>query len=284
MALTPPIKYDIYNAISTKKLAIVVDIAGLDYLTSTTIGRQLQYGDPFVYGDPITYGGIVPIGTAPGERGQRVLLDLNGSSMTIAQRLEPEQGRASISTLSMTFIDKDQYMTRAVTPGVILDEILGKEVKVWLGYADNCSFPKDYYVVWRGRVAQINPEIGRITLQFTDPNLGKRQQVFYSAQTKLSGGLTAIASTVNVVSNSDFTKKIMGPSGTYEQNVKTYLKIEDEFIEYQQTGSEGTGFGVNQFLNVVRGARGTTPAIHNVNSDVNAYAEVSGHADRKSVV
>lgn len=273
----PPVKYDIYNSISTKKLAIVVDIEGLDYLTSTTIGRVLQYGDPFVYGDPITYGGIVPIGTNPGERGQKILLDLNGSSMTISQRLEPEQGRASISTLAMTFIDKDKYMTRACTPGKIIDEILGKEVKIWLGYAQT-SFPEDFYVVWRGRVAQINPEIGRISLQFTDPNLGKRQQVFYSGQTKLGGNITALDTTIPVVSNTDFHRKILGPDSTYDQTVKTYIKIEDEFIEYQQSGSEGTGFGVNQFLNVQRGARATTPAIHAVDADVDSYLEIAGHA------
>lgn len=274
----PPIKYDIYNAISTKQLAIVCDIEGLDFLTSTTIGRVLQYGDPFVYGDPLLkYGGLVPVGSAPGERGQKVLLDLNGSSLTISQRLEPEQGRAAISTLSMCFIDKDQYMTQAVTPGKIIDEILGKEVKIWLGYG-NTSFPEDYYVVWRGRVAQVNPEIGRISLQFTDPNLGKRQQVFYAGQTKLGSTITSGDVNIPVTSNTDFHKKIAGPSGAYDTTVKTYIKIEDEVIEYQQVGSEATGFGVNSFVNVLRGQRGTTAAGHPVDADVNSFLQIEGHA------
>jgi len=274
----PPVNYLISNDSNSKKLAIVCDIEGLDFLTSTTIGRTLRYGDPVSYGDPgLLYGGTIPVGSSPGERQQKVLLNLDASSLTISQRLEPEQGRAAISTLSMGFIDKDKYMTRAVTPGLLIPEILGREVKVWLGYAQN-SFPEDYYVVWRGRVAQVNPGMGVITLQFTDPNIVKRQQIFYTAQTALSGSITNVATTINVDANTDFHKKILGPDGTYDQFVQTYLKIEDEFIEYQQSGFEATGFGVNQFLNVVRGARSTTPAAHADGETVDSYVQISGRA------
>jgi hypothetical protein len=275
---TPPPNYLLYNSLSTKKLAVVVDIPGLPYLVSTQIGRILRYGDPFDYGDPtISYGGLVPIGTAPGERGQKILLNLDTSSLTIAQTLEPEQGRASISTLSMAFIDKDQFMTQAVTPGFIIDEILGKEVRIWLGY-DQTSFPEDYYIVWRGRVSQVNPKIGVITLQFVDPNIVKRQNIFYAAETATLGATLATDTTINVDTNGDFHKKILGPDGTYDQSVKCYLKIDDEYIEYQQTGFEATGFGVNQFLNVSRGARGTIAAAHDDNATVDAFLELSGHA------
>lgn len=274
----PPANYQIYNDLQSKKLAIVVDIAGLDYLTSTTIGRVLQYGDPYNYGDPgLLYGGLVPIGTNPSERGQKILLNLDGSSLTIAQRLEPEQGRGAISTLSMSFIDKDKYMTQAVTPGLIIPEILGREVKIWLGYAQT-SFPQDFYIVWRGRVGQVNPEIGRISLQFVDPNLAKRQQIFYTAQTTLNGAINDTVTTINVDANGDFHEKILGPDGTYDQFVQCYIKIEDEFIEYQQTGFEATGFGTNQFLSVVRGARGTTAASHADGVDIDAYVQLSGRA------
>src|SRR2546428_829274 len=104
-----PANFLLYNSLESKKLAIVVDIAGADYLTSTTIGRVIRYGDPVAYGDPgIFYGGLIAVGSVAGERGQKILLDLNGGSLTISQRLEPEQGRAAISTLSISFIDKDQ--------------------------------------------------------------------------------------------------------------------------------------------------------------------------------
>lgn len=350
----PPEKFLKYNSLQSKKLAIVVDIAGLDYLTSTSIGRRIRYNDPYNYGDPgLLYGGLIQIGTTAGERGQKQILDLSGS-LSVSQRLEPEQGRAAISTLSMTFVDYQQYMTQVCASGVVIDEILGKEVRIWLGYAQN-SFPDEYYVIWRGRVAQTTPEMGRVGIQFVDPSVVKRQQIFYMGKTQLdtthititsgvsdtqfninlsdvpllsvgqslivhdtgntfvspavnvasivgtlvtvdasltftpgSGyivdtGLSDVATTINVVANGDFHKKILGPDGTYDENVRVYIKIDDEFIEYQQTGQEGTGFGTNQFLNVVRGARNNiigfpTNAPHDAGADVDAFVQIGGHA------
>ena len=253
---TPPPNYLLYNSENSKKLAVVVDIPGLDFLTSTTIGRNIEYGDPITYGEAgLLYGGLTPVGSTPGERGQKVLLDLNGGSLTISQRLEPEQGRGSISTLQMTFVDVDQYMTQAISPGIIIPEILGQEVKIWLGYAQT-SFPEDYYQVWRGRVAQTVPEIGRVTMQFTDPNIVRRQMVFNFGQTFLNGAIDDVVTTIPVDSNTDFPEKIIGPDGiTYDQNIHCYIKVDDEYIEYQQTGHESDGFGVNQFVNVIRGAQ-----------------------------
>jgi len=275
---TPPSQFLNYNGYGSKQLAVVVDIDGLDYLTSTPIGRSLRYGDPYNYGDPgLVYGGLILQGSVPGDRGQQMLLDLNGSSVTISQTLEPEQGRASISTLQMSFIDKDQYMTKAISPGVLIDEILGRQVKVWIGYAQT-AFPQQYYCVWRGRVSQTVPKIGTVQLQFSDPNIVRRQQIFNLGQTTLFGAITDTDTTINVTLNTDFSKKILGPDGTYDQNIKCYIKIEDEFIEYQQTGEEASGFGTDQFLNVSRGARGTTAAAHADQSQVDGFIELSGHA------
>lgn len=266
------------NSLQSKQLVIVVDIEGADFLSSRTVYQTLRYGDPVSYGDPGTvYGGLRPVGLAAGERGQRDLLSLDGSTLTISQRLEPEQGRAALSTLSMAFIDKDQYMTQLCAPGVIVDEILGRNVKIWIGYEQN-SFPEDYFVVWRGRITQVNQSPGLCVLQFSDPNVGRRQQVFYAAKTKLASGISSGDTTIPVVANSDFHEKITGPSGAYDTSIKTYCKIGDEFIEYQQAGSEATGFGSNQFVGVLRGARGTTAAAHSGGDEVTAALEISGHA------
>lgn len=274
----PPSNFLNYNSYASKQLAVVVDIEGLDYLTSTPIGRSIKYGDPVTYGEAgIYYGGLLLQGSVAGDRGQQMLLDLNNSSITISQKLEPEQGRASISTLQMSFIDKDSYMTQAISPGVLIDEILGKEVKIWVGYAQT-AFPEDYYLVWRGRVAQTVPKIGTVMLQFTDPNIVRRQQIFNLGQTTLFGAITDTDTTINVTLNNDFSEKIAGPSGAYDQNIKCYLKIEDEFIEYQQTGHESDGYGTDQFLHVVRGARGTTAAAHADQAQVDGYIELSGHS------
>lgn len=282
---TPPAKFLAFNQLQSKNLAIVVDIDGLDYITSQSINRYLQYGDPYEYGDDIFYGQtLVRLGIRPGERTQRDLLSIDGGAFTISQRLEPEQGRGSISTISLSFIDKDGYMTRAVASGPIVDEILGKQTRIWIGYKDT-AFPEDYFVVWRGRVGQVHNDIDKVTLQFVDPNVARRQEVFYTAQTTLNGSINNSVATINVTSNGDFHRKIAGPSGGYDTDVRCFIKIDDEYIEYQQSGQEATGFGTNQFLVVSRGAQPDVPlattsaaASHADGATVDSFIEISGHA------
>lgn len=187
----PPANFLTYNNQLSKQINVVVEIDGLPYFSNLQMGRNIEYGDNIVYGQTnIIYGGLVPVGINPGERQQKTLLLTDSGSFAIAQRLEPEQGRGSIGTLSLSFLDKDGYMTQAVSPGIVVPEILGQQVKIWIGYGPT-SFPQDYYVVWRGRVGQVNANIGKITIQFVDPNVVRRQQVLYGGVTNLVGNLPA---------------------------------------------------------------------------------------------
>ncbi len=259
----------LYNAEKTKNLVIAVELEGVStILTSTKLYKRLLYGDPALhYGDPgLVYGGLIEYGD------YKSLLDLNGGSLTISQRLEPEQGRGAISTLSLSFIDLNQYMTELISPGVIIDDILGHPVKVYLGYQE-ISFPDDFLVVFRGRVSSYESQSGRVTLQLSDPNMARRQQIFYIPTTKLAAPITNSSTTVQVVSNGDFPQQIIGPNGSYDSAIKTYLTINDEVIEYP-----ASGFGTNQFTGCIRGARGTTAASANAGSDVSCSIQIEDHA------
>ncbi len=282
---TPTPNFLNLNNQNSKAINIVVDIDGLPLLSSSSIYRTAVYGDPIYYGDAgLVYDGLTPIGTTSTERQMKVLLMMDGGAITISQRLEPEQGRGSISTLTMSFLDKDGYMTEAVSSGPIVDEILGRQVKVWFGYA-NSAWPKDYFVVWRGRVGQVTANPGKITMQFVDPNVVRRQQVFYCGQTTLSSDIDNAVSTVVVGANGNFFEKITGPNGSYDGAVRLFIKIDDEFIEYQQSGAESTGFGSNQFLNVARGvspvSNMATPSVaasHTAGATVDGYIMLNDHA------
>ena len=264
-----PEKYLQYNTQQTKKISVVVEIEGLDdLLTSAPVFERIKYGDPDLdYGDPdIVYGGLRRIS------GIRDILSIEGSSLVLSQRLEPEQGRGSVSTLALEFIDKDQFMTQLISPGILLDDILGKRIKVSLGFQD-ISFPEDFFVVFRGKITQVEYQSGRVVFQLSDPNVGRRQRIFFSGKTQLSAGITNASTTIPVISNSDFHKQILGPNGAYDSAIKTYLKIEDEFIEYP-----ATGFGSNQFTSVSRGTRTTTAVSHAIDSDVESWIEIEDGA------
>lgn len=268
-----------FNQLQSKNLVIVVDIPGLDYLTNISVLTEIRYGDPIFYGDPgLVYGGLRTLGTKPGERGQRNLLSMDGSSLTLSQRLEPEQGRGSISTLSLSFVDLQQYMSRATSPGLIIPDILGADVKIWMGYQQT-SFPDDFFIIFRGICTQVNiPTPGLFSLQFSDSQVKKRQELFYTGKTVLFSDILAATTTIPVVENGDFYKKILGPSGIYGSEAKLYIKIEDEYIEYQQIGQEAVGYGTNQFVNVLRGQRGSTPADHAAGTEVDAVIQIQDGA------
>lgn len=266
--------YLLYNAEASKKISIVVKFDGLDTLLSNVpVYKRFRYGDPYVYGTPnVVYGGLVEITDASGSPLFKTLLDLTGGSLTLSQRLEPEQGRGAISTLSMSFIDLNQYMTKLISPGILIDDILGKKVTVYLGYQE-ISYPEDYTPIFRGRVSAYSSDSGRVTLQFSDPNMVRRQQVFYIGQTVSASAIGAADTTIPVVTNADFFKQIIGPDGSYDPGVKTYIQIGSETIEYP-----ATGYGVNAFNGCVRGARGTVAASAAASAAITAAVELTDNA------
>lgn len=253
---------------------MVVEIDGLStLLTTNALQTRVRYGDPNIkYGDPgLIYGGLRPLTDSSGNALFKSLLSKEGSSLTLDQRLEPEQGRASVTTLSLTFIDKDKFMSQVISPGVLLPEILGRRVTVRVGYRQ-ISYPDDYFVIFRGVISQATPFPGKVVMQFSDANIQRRQELFFTPTTQLASDISDSATTIPVVANEDFFQQIAGPDGTFDSGVKTYIQIGDEWMEYDETG-----FGTNEFT-VTRGARGTTAEAHSADDDVSAGIQIEDNA------
>jgi hypothetical protein len=145
-----------------------------------TTSRKIRYGDPDLnYGDPgIVYGGYKVLPDVK----PYLLID---SGLSLSQKIEPEQGKGSVSTLSIYLIDYNQEVSALISPGVVVDELLGnKQVKIWIGYQNN-SFPEDYFVVFRGYITAVSSLPGRVQFQFSDANFKTKQQVFYSGLSKV---------------------------------------------------------------------------------------------------
>lgn len=232
MATLPdiPEKYLRFNAQLEKSISVVVEIEGADLLSNRGVFTRVRYGDGTVYGETgIVYGGLRAV------PGTRSLLEFEGSSLTISQKIEPEQGRGSVQTLTMAFTDKDQYMTQLVSPGVIIPEILGRNVKIWLGY-EQISFPEDFNIIFRGKITSVQAAAGKIILQFSDPNVARRQNIFYSAKTALDSPLSDSGTFVDVIATGDFHQQILGPAGTYDPTAETWIRIDDEFMKYAAVG------------------------------------------------
>lgn len=275
MADNVPAKYLLANSKQTKQLAIVVTIDGVPYLFSNRpVFAKIRYGatDPrghqrFHYGDPgIVYGGLFRLDDV------KEILSLESSSLTISQKIEPERGKGSVSQLSLSFIDKDEYMTRLISPGVIIPEILGREVNVYLGYAE-LSYPDDYFRIFRGYVTGVQAMSGTVVMSLSDPNFKRRQSLFYSAKTRLTAGVDSSTTTIPVSASDDFHAHVLGPNGTYDSAIRTFLQVDEEFMEYGPSGiPSSTSF------TVTRGANGSTAAAHTSGASVSSFVQIQDHA------
>lgn len=280
-----PQNYINFNSQQTKNPVVVVDIVGApDILTNQDVSTTALYGDPNLqYGTPgLVYGGLRPYLTTNPDGSQRTFknyLVLDKSSFTLQQRIEPEQGKASVGTLTLAFIDPDNYMTQLVSPGVVLDEILGAEVNVFLGY-QQISFPQDFFRIFHGYISSIVDGPGYVTLQISDPNIKRRQQLFYCATTTLSAPVAPSDTVINVVSTNNFFKQITGPDGTNPNpSIHTYILIDQEYIEVNVTSSTQftvTGSG--------RGARGSTAASHSSGGNVQAAIQIGDSTHKENAM
>jgi hypothetical protein len=230
------------NNQTSKLLSLVFQMDGVPfYLTSGVLNKKIRYGDPIVYGQPgIVYGGLI-------ERTDfKPLINLN-SSMTIGQKVEPEQGKGSITLMSLAFTDKNSLMSQLISPGVIVNEPLGnKFVKIWLGFQDS-SFPEDYIVIMRAFVSGTMWKPAEVTLQLSDPNIKRKSPIFFTNSQSLVQSIGTGDTVIPFAGIQAIYQQILGPGLTYDPAILTYIKIDDEFIGY------GPAINLTAPLNIISG-------------------------------
>jgi hypothetical protein len=247
---------------------MVIQIEGLDYYISIVpTYTKIRYGDPgLVYGAPgLVYGGL--------RLNDNVVAGLSlDSSLTISQKLEPEQGRGAVSTMTLVFVDFNQMFTKLISPGQDLNDLLGnKLVKVYLGYQTQ-SFPEDYYVVFRGYASSTRAQSGKITIQLSDANLKRRANIFSNQACKTTAAITDSQTNIPVDKNTDFSQLILGPNGTYDTSIETLIRINDEIMNYN-----AAGFSPPNLFTVTRGTHGSVAVAADTDSDVNQLFMLQGN-------
>ena len=265
MATVYPTNYTLGLASISKPLNMVFEIDGVPsvYSIQPTF-HKLAYGDPYTYGaSGLYYGALVQVGNNKTYISEK-------STMTISQRLEPEQGRASTSTFSVVLIDKNAEISALVgTAGSVVSEMLGRSARILVGFA-NTTYPSDYYVAFRGVITNIQTQSGQVTFTVGDANQKRRQAVFQVQKTLNTSSITSGATTIPTNDASAFYQPILGPDSTYDSNVTLYCTMESEIIQYSTST-------VTQINVVSRGARGTVAAAHNINTEITHTAQIYGH-------
>lgn len=252
----------------SKTTNIVLEIDGVDTLYgAVSIDKILEYGDDISYGDPgIFYGGSIPI------EGQESLISFTGgTSTTIKQTLQVDKGKGeSISSMVIALVDKLGKITELITPGEVVDEILGRKAKVHLGLIGT-NFPDDYITIFRGNISDVASGSGKILLTIEHPDKKKKSKLFPKTNTELSAAITAGSTVIPVNDTSEFLSPYTFTDGSIDESIKYYLRIDDEIIRYETTTA-------SQFQTITRGEFNTIAASHADEANVESYIELTGNA------
>lgn len=253
---------------TVKQPNIVICFDGVDTCYgSAKILKIIKIGDPGLYID-----GSWLIGGFSELENQLTAVDIDKSTSSIKQQLDIDKGRGgSISSMEIGLIDFDGEISQLVSPGIVVDDILGRKAVIYLGFADNTSFPEDYITIFRGIVDDIKSEQGVIKLNVAHPDQKKRQLIYAKRETQLDGAITSGDTTLTVLDTSGFLLRANGPSGSPDTSFTSYVRIDDEIISY-------TGKTATTFTGCSRGQLGTIAAAHDDEAQVDSYYRLEGNS------
>ncbi len=247
---------------------IVLCIDGVDTCYgSSIIFKLIRYGDPgLVYGGGEFYGGATEL------EDQETLISIDQSTNSIKQQLDIDKFRgSSISSMEIALTDIGRSATKLISPGVIVEDLLGRSCKVRLGFAELTNWPEDYFIIFRGIIDDINAAQGVVKLNIAHPDQKKRSSIYQSIQHALDGDIDDTQTTITLDSTSSLLTKVLGPDGTYDSSFGSYIRVDDEVIYFDAiSGNDLTG--------CIRGQFGTLAAAHDDETDVNSIYELSGNA------
>ena len=259
---------------NSKQTIIVLEFDGIATIYgSVTINKRVKIGDPDLLIGGFTIGGLVPI------EDQSDLLSFGaggsggGTTTRIRQSINPDRGTSqTTSTLTVRFVDINEEATRLITPDTTQSpafDLLARKCKVWFGFAET-AFKDDFMIIHSGIVDSINAGAGFVDLTISAPDAKVNSEAYLPAQTELSSAIDDAVTTIPVDSTTDFQVKITGPNGLIDSDLKTYIQIDDEVMEYQTTDA-------TNFLTVTRGALGTTAASHAIDAEVISGIGITGN-------
>lgn len=257
--------YDQANNLNVKEPVIILKIEGLPYvLASAQVYTKIRYDDPgILYDGTYVYDGLRPVDSSLAKN----YIDRKGSNTVISQKLEQWDGKASIETMSIKLVDKNQLITSLLAPGFTLNEILNKRVKVFFGY-QNISYPEDYIRIFSGLINEYVASQGSVMLNFTDPSSLRKQEVFNPVTTTLTGDIDNAVTTIPVVSTGFLYETILNGKGINDSTVTIGIVIDNEIITYNNAGINVNGI---QLDSVTRGAFGTVADVHSSGTSVSCF-------------
>ena len=247
---------------------IVLQIDGVTTLYGAVDIKEIwRIGDP---GITIGQAGLTIGGQVSVDDQEALISWTGGTSNSINQVLNVDKGtNDSVSVLKVALIDKSLRATKLITPGEVVEDILGRKAKIWLGEASG-SWKDDYVIIFRGIIDDIDAKSGIITLNLNQGG-NLTGTTFLPGETELSAALDVPDLTASVDATADFLSPFTNLGGSIDTSLRLYLRINDEIMRYEVT----TG---TTFATLTRGELGTTVASHSIDDTVISFYRITGNA------
>lgn len=239
------------------KPVIILEIDGIPITFGTDVVTRKWFfdEDPIqLFDDDLLFDGVV---SDPNSRGY---IQENGTTTRLTSQVEIEEGgRGSVSKFNVNLVDKDQEISRILTPGAFVSDPLSREANMYIAFQGG-AHPQDSVRIFTGVVTSIKSGAGSISIAISHPDELKRQSIFQQITTTildstalLSGNITAAITTIPITDSSQFTGLDLKPP--------FYISIEDEVILVGAISGD-------TFTGCTRGAKGTGAATHNINEEI----------------
>ena len=248
----------------TKQFNIVLEIDGLSTLFGVqNIKKFVRIGDPgLLIGGGWDIGGLNSVD----DQGSYISYSA-GTSTELSQVLQQDKGQGeTVTRYQIAVIDKNKTISNLLAPGNLITDIIGRRCTVWGGFAGT-AWLDDYIVIHRGIIDDYKSGFGTVTFNISAPDVFKKGEIFRKAEAALNGNLSAGATVANVDDTSEFLQKATGPDGIISTSFLTYIRIEDEIIEFETKTA-------TQFQTMTRGALGTTAVSHSDGTTVNSFYRI----------
>lgn len=261
-----------FSAVSqvAKEPNIVLEIEGVPTLFgSLAISKYARIGDPdLIIGEPDLDFGAFYIGGFTLLDDQDNAITLDGTSNSIKQTLNIDKGEGgSITSLSIALVDAGD-ITRLITPGEIIPDILQARCRVYLGF-ENVAWPEDYVTIFRGVVTEVSSDPGKVTLQLNHPDDKKRSTIYKQIETTLAADISNSDTDIDLVSAANILLPIAGPDGNIDPSFRAYVRINDELILLDSINT-------NTLTGCTRGQINTTATSHQAGDAVTTFYRLTG--------
>jgi hypothetical protein len=236
---------------------------GADY-----ISELIRIGDPDLFiGNDWVIGGVREI------QNQSPYISFNtggGTTTSLTQKLSPDRKEGTtVTSMVVSLIDKNEEISRLISPGFELDDVLGTEVEVYLGFKDT-AFPEDYEIIFRGLINDIDSGAGFVNFLLSSVEDKKRRNILLPQTAELAAAIPlGPISTITLNSTENFLLPINGPDGVLDASLSGFVKIDDEIFSF-------TGISGNTLTGVTRAQFGSLEAVHDAGREVKRGVRLQG--------